>query len=123
MNTRDDPKCEICGDEYNVVVDITKEFSCKFCANIPRRNHIQTVVMMTIVTFCAAYFIGLCFEQAMGGDIFCIVAILIFIIVFLLTLIRVLRGYRSLLTVTHRATTLAALERVEPSEDSQLKND
>ena len=78
--------------------------------------------MMTIVTFCAAYFIGLCFEQAMGGDIFCIIAILIFLIVFLLTLIRVMRGYRSLLTVTHKETHLAALENVELPEDARLKN-
>ena len=79
--------------------------------------------MMTIVTFCAAYFIGLCFGQAMGGDVFCIIAIVIFVLVFILTLIRVLKGYRALLTVTHRETTLAPLESPEPAEDSQLKND
>ena len=77
--------------------------------------------MMTIVTFCAAYFIGLCFEQAMGGDIFCIIAILIFLIVFALTLIRVIRGYRSLLTVTHRETHLTALESVAADEKSLIR--
>jgi hypothetical protein len=65
--------------------------------------------MLIIVIFCAGYFIALCFEDAVKGDLFSLVAIFIFLVVFVITMIRVIKQYVFFLTEVRKETNLKPL--------------
>lgn len=93
LESREDNHCEICKEEYNVEVVVTKYFKCNNFRKIPSSWYVKTAIMAIIILLCSTYFIAICFTEALDGDPFCIAAISLFAGILVLWYYKICRSY------------------------------